>query len=229
MRLWRYLSPAKFLALLQTSELRLARIDTLGDPHEGSIPVRVAGRTSNVSLADMRPFRRAMRLRAYASCWSSGDAESMGLWRTYAPGTDGVAIATTVDTLRACLAAAPFPWGIHPVRYLDYTTEVVENPEAFGTWLFSKQTPYAYEHEVRVLAHTLGSSGLQDPDTLLAHPESTPTGLTVPVDLNELVTEVRVCPEASPWWVDTLQALITTRFQRPWEVQRSPLDSAPQF
>ncbi len=35
---WRYLSTAKLLDLLKTSELHLTRLDLLGDPHEGTTP-----------------------------------------------------------------------------------------------------------------------------------------------------------------------------------------------
>src|SRR5262245_3531731 len=82
-RVWRYMTLAKFTAMLQTGRLHLSRLDLLNDPHEGSLPKVVwASRQkffeeSNLShaLPMLAGVGRRMRMACYVSCWALSDFE----------------------------------------------------------------------------------------------------------------------------------------------------------
>jgi hypothetical protein len=131
-KIWRYMDFAKFVFLLDTSNLYLARLDQLADQFEGSlskaeydhwkevaeegertgeIPDQWKGKYFDVLLANARRTRRA----CYVSCWHMSESESDAMWRLYAPTGLGVAVQSTyqrlVDVLpdklhRGCFARA---------------------------------------------------------------------------------------------------------------------------
>jgi hypothetical protein len=86
--LLRYMSFAKFVAMLSSRSLHLCRLDALGDK--------------------VRAYTLALRSSTYVSCWSQGP-ESEAMWRLYSDGHEGVAMVTTLDKLRKSLARMQTP------------------------------------------------------------------------------------------------------------------------
>src|SRR5262249_20825018 len=71
-------------------------------------------------------FTEDMRRRIAASCWFESPHESAAMWRLYAPGKEGVAIATTFGKLDNLIKTAAKPaWlvGAARVKYIDHSND----------------------------------------------------------------------------------------------------------
>jgi hypothetical protein len=159
-KVWRYMSFARFVWLLQKKTLWLSRVDVLGDPWEISL---VGDQLDHVisrhpigalPLPEVKPetaMQRSERIikrwrqQTFVSCWSISEHESHALWRIYCGSVDGVAVQTTLARLQESVGDL----SIYKVTY-----------EALGTGrrtptladLVSKKRPmFAYEQEVRVV------------------------------------------------------------------------------
>src|SRR5215467_3002595 len=127
-KLWRYLSFAKFASLLHSRQLHFTPVDHLDDHFEGAWPrTDLEYWTSERMLRafNVPAFTEDMRRRVVASCWFESPHESAAMWRLYAPGNEGVAIATTfgkLDNLIKTAAKAKPMWlfGAARVTYIDH-------------------------------------------------------------------------------------------------------------
>lgn len=119
-RIWRYMDFAKYVALLKDKALYFARLDTVGDPFEGSlskaefehwkqvaqdgeangrIPTRWRGKYFDVLLGNARHARR----QCYVNCWHVNPIESDAMWRLYSTSGYAIAIVSTYSRLAECL------------------------------------------------------------------------------------------------------------------------------
>jgi hypothetical protein len=104
-KLWRYLSFAKFAALLQSNLLHFTRADQFDDHFEGAWPLSDLRKWQKIAERgfDVASFTESMkRSRVAASCWFESPHESAAMWRLYAPGNEGVAISTNFGKLKPC-------------------------------------------------------------------------------------------------------------------------------
>ena len=216
---------AKFVSLLHTRALYIPNVLSLaaGDPHEGAalkIPHRAFDETISAVFVQKEPdvgaamaagFRAglsketlARRARTYVSCWHVSDHESFAMWRVY-----GGALA--IRSTPTALARSGVPDSVHRglVRYVDYDrhtggTEHGASPEehAFAASralftvdrFFMKRQAFEYEKEYRLV--------IMDEPTASAAP-----GKTIPVELDTLVENVYVAPDAPGWFKDIVVSL----------------------
>jgi hypothetical protein len=107
------------------------------------------------------------------------------------------------------------------VRYLDYQSAAMPENNLFAPW-FHKRLGFATEHEVRAVAQFMEW-------TTQNEPVSTPyaeRGVEVPVDLVGLISELRVSPTSSPWFVDLVNAVLA-KWELPLEGRQSDLLGDP--
>jgi hypothetical protein len=156
-KVWRYMSYARFVWMLQKKELWLSRADRLGDSWEialaGDQLQRVIDRhpispisepPGETALARAERILKLWRNRSYINCWSAQSHESHALWRIYCPTSEGVAIQATLGKLIGSVGL--------PVVEVTYTpagssmkTPTIEELSA------TKRPMFAYEQEVRVI------------------------------------------------------------------------------
>ena len=135
-RLWRYMTFAKFVSLLDTTSLFLSRADRLGDPHEGSLSQYSETRfrdweekTGQPQAADQ--IRQILLCKSYVfvNCWHELEHESDAMWGRYAQEEDGIAIVRTFGSLVESLGSFPEHEvkniRIGRVQYVDYDVEFV--------------------------------------------------------------------------------------------------------
>jgi hypothetical protein len=111
---WRYMDLAKFLDLIQTSELHFTRLDQLEDPYEHAIQTAACRR---------KPLDSETM---YVNCWILSEYESAAMGTIFG-GSSGIAlqssrwrIGSVLDgpsTLEGIEGASTTAFG--PVRYLD--------------------------------------------------------------------------------------------------------------
>jgi len=157
---------------------------------------------------DWRPFIESLPKivefvrRHFVNCWCLHEHESDALWRIYG-GTHngGIAIRTTYERLTKQLAPTDF---IGQVTYLDYNATSYPMNNAFH-FIMHKRTQFSYECEVRIVRTPFQVN----PD---AHRnlDGLPTGVSCPIEPNDLIEAVVTSPYAEEWFVDVVRGLAKT-------------------
>ena len=128
--IWRYLDLPKFVSLLQTRRLYLARGDRFDDPFEGSLTLPdQARRDYLLSLAQKQGIdaeRMAQKViptlkkKTFIQCWHISDHESIAMWKIYSARGVGIALQTEVGRLVKSIGEAPVKVSMGPVQYCDF-------------------------------------------------------------------------------------------------------------
>jgi hypothetical protein len=202
--LWRFMDFTKYVSMLHRGALFFSRADQMPDPFEGHRPRR--------SYSSHRGARERERLRqqVFLSCWHQNDHESAAMWRIYLSSEHGVAIRTRTSRLESSLSTGEGELFIGTVRYLDYDREHLPRAHELEPF-FCKRKQYDYEREVRVL--------------WLNDAASDPTGLYLPVDLEQLIEEVIISPVAEEWF-DELVRSVTEKYGLKLSIADSSLVGA---
>lgn len=209
-KVWRYMSYARFVWLLQTKKLWLSRSDYLGDPWELSLagdqlahvistaPITTITATGATGVKRETARERSERIinlwrrKTYVSCWSAQEHESHALWRIYCPPSEGVAIQTTLAKLNFSIGDLP----AFRVTYL--TPGSSKRTPTLADLATTKRPMFAYEHEVRIVH-------LVDDDA-----PTFPVGFGLPWDCEQHVETICVHPEADQSFMDTVITTVAT-------------------
>ena len=208
-KVWRYMSFARFVWLLQKKQLWLSRADLLGDPWEitlaGNQLAHVISRHPilRLPLPDVMPetaMQRSERIikmwrrQTFVSCWSASDHESHALWRIYCQSAEGVAIQTTLARLTESVGGLPLYRVTYEIPGSSNQTPTLPD-------LVAKKRPmFAYEQEVRVVLSTDWKDG--------AHPDRDTLGHALEWDPEKSVELIRVHPEADYSFMETVTAAV---------------------
>lgn len=225
---WRYLPLAKFISLLHSSQLYLSRLDLLNDPHEGAMPNALVEARNNLFQEMGRKeisglsveVNRKLRQACYVNCWAISPFESEALWRLYTAEGDGVSIQTTY---RALIDVIEPDDGLYvgKISYIDYETQWFPHDNVFHH-VMHKRRAFSHENEVRLVKMLHDHIAVYDPPG--------PAGITVPVNLDNLIHAIYISPYARPWYADTVAAVVEqfapTLSQR---IHWSRMSSAPLF
>jgi hypothetical protein len=182
-KLWRYLSFAKFAALLGAGQLHFTRVDHLDDHFEGAWPKQDVATWEQNRAFFVTTLTERSRKSVAVSCWVESKHESAAMWGLYASGREGVAITTSFAKLDQAVSEAATKLsdcvgGAGRVTYVDHFTEnlLALGPQNALMPFMLKNRSYEHEHEVRALVNgewALGSrvrrkrSRLSDPSSQL--------------------------------------------------------------
>ena len=203
-KLWRYLSFAKFASLLHSRQLHFTRIDHFDDHFEGAWPRSDLQYWTNERIFrafNVPEFTEDMRRRIAASCWFESPHESAAMWRLYAPGKEGVAIATTFGKLDNLIkTAAKRAWlvGAARVKYIDHSNEgwiekLGEEEKRLNVFMpfMLKNISYEHEKEVRALV-------------IAAMEEIGSDGVDLQASLNDFIDEIVDNPFCQSWFPEAV-------------------------
>jgi len=123
------------------------------------------------------------------SCWHINEHESDAMWKIYAASGKGVAVESTVESLRASLGDRKGVQ-IDDVRY-DFEDPAIEKGRKHY-FLFQKRKCFEHEKELRATI-LLPREGLR--------------GMPVPCDLDVLVSRIWVSPLLEGYVKDAIEAL----------------------
>lgn len=235
--LWRYVDLYRYLDLLQTGELHLARADQMEDPWEGSFSaVNVAMRPElygehweGMSQA-REPLYKHSRTHTYLNCWYMGIHESYAMWKLYDAAGKGVAIRTTAARLWSSLIGKHRPpLSGAQVQYADYEKTFIPEGNTFFPFVF-KRVSFAHESEYRLLG--LWSPKVLETDehntVIRAEVDDPPLFLRETMNLSQLIEAVYVSPGA-PEWVARVVTEVTGRYMPQLDVKHSSLAAHPVF
>jgi len=225
-KVWRYMSCARFVWLLQQRKLWLSRADYLGDPWEIALAgdqlarVILGAPISHLGEPPREPVEtrserivKSWRRMTFINCWSAQEHESHALWRIYCPTSEGVAIQTTLARLQGSVSDLP----VYQVTYqIPGITPHTPNLEDLAT---KKRPMFAYEHEVRILH-------LIDPN----HAEPVPVGFGLPWNPEKHVESIHVHPDSDDSFFASVSATVQTYSPLLWEkVKPSAMSEQPPF
>ena len=233
--LWRYMSFAKYMSLLETSSLFFSSITRLDDDFEGSLPVGnaemrpimmtgVPQHERETRLRDVQELRKASRRSIVVNCWHRSDHESAAMWGLYAGRHDGIAIKKTVSSLNRSLtggSAQPF---VLPVHYVGFQEDTIDETNFFTPYL-TKRKSFEFESEVRAIYIDVPMKDGEVDQSPEAHQRP---GVARAVDVGALIAEVVVAPGADPWFVELAQA-VTARHVPAAQVKPSALSASPSW
>lgn len=201
-KLWRYLSFAKFAALLDTGVLHFTRVDKFDDHFEGAWPQQdVAKWEEKAGVFNVVAFTERGRGTVAASCWFESKYESAAMWQLYTPGNEGVAIVTSFRKLEEVVAsqgeAPDYFAGVGGVRYIDHFNEGLldDGPQNALMPFMLKNVSYAHEREVRALIN-----GNMTQDLPVG-------GLDLSIDISNFIDEIFITPFGQPWFDKTVQGV----------------------
>ncbi|HUA14986.1 MAG TPA: DUF2971 domain-containing protein [Verrucomicrobiae bacterium] len=155
---------------------------------------------SSASLAKfdetMETFRKRVRgvqgeaaSRFGVSCWHISEHESDAMWKLYSASGRGIAIESTVGSLRASLGDRK-DLQIDAVRYMDFDRDPIEKGHRHYS-LFLKRKCFVHENELRA--------------TILLPQEG--IGAAVVCDLDILVSRIHVSPLVESYVKDAIEML----------------------
>ncbi len=199
-KVWRYLDLPRFIWLLSTGALAFARVDSLEDPFEGSIPAAVYEQWKSNNAELVATASRGLRKQAFVSCWHANNAESEAMWRLYCGPHEGIALQTTYEKLDASLPQGVF---LGQVTYLDYECDT-QAPHDTLALLMRKRQAFEHEHEIRALIWPPeGPPGLV-PEDLDEHARV----INVPWPAREFLEKIYVSPYAEDWYRDVVVSVM---------------------
>lgn len=224
-KLWRYMSFAKFAALLHDKKLILSPAYKFDDPYEGAggiarnldriteaivchvrktIPDDINSKVTDEDFTtylkgtfeNARELGYNNRFFTFVNCWHENEAESEAMWKLYtASQPDGIAIQTTYGALVKAINNTEAKIG--RITYEDY--EVAFFPGDSYFWY--KRKSFEHEREVRIMFEA-------DEETRDAMAKDYKRGsIFVPleVDLDVLIENIYVSPFASDWLKDVVK------------------------
>lgn len=217
--LWRYMSFARYMALLNTSKLWFSRVDKFDDPFEGAVtPFNAIMRENQMRENEIlsRPsirghfdwYREGRRRMHYANCWHMSEIESNAMWEKYSS-AETVALVADRSRFREALVTERdiFLGKVDYRNYLPGTTDIVDDSNGFGP-IFTKRNNFGYEKEVRAVLLDVSdmASTTHDSVTFPKLLKDNPDGIEIEVDLGKLIKEVRVNPRAGSVFLRTVAA-----------------------
>lgn len=195
-KLWKYLSFAKFVLLLNCKAVHCTRIDRFEDRIEGRWPLADLDRfrSSRDSLKGLADARR----NAVVTSWVERENESAAMWPVYGGTPESVAIVTTFAELKRAVEEKAKQgrneeWHVGNVRYLDFGADegvfASEGKPPVHKVFTLKHSSYEHEHEVRALGIRVREHMPED-------------GAEIPIALERFIKAVVVNPRASAWFAD---------------------------
>jgi hypothetical protein len=224
LKIWRYVDFAKFVDMLATRSLYFACTSQMSDPYEGWMPRSHIAALASMHEAYLKQLKdacdaalvfkpgldpaafdgiledarrkfhlptllREVNLKFGLSCWHINDDESEAMWRLYSSVGSGIAIESTDGKLKASLPTEGIV--VDRVRYMNFERDEIEKGHPhYG--LFIKRTAFEHEKELRA---TL----------LLPTPGE---GAAVPCDLESLIVNIHIAPEAPPFYASAVQYVL---------------------
>ena len=185
-KIWRYMDFTKFVDSLERNCLHFARIDKLGDPYEFAVPSTTRRRHPHGRA--LPKITKRIENTTYVNCWHCNEDESAAMWRLYLKSDEGIAIQSTAKRFAESFRSYSQAVFIGSVTYIDYEIDdLVNNNECVFDYCVLKRRSYSHENELRAVI-THGE---------LMSPNPGPSGIQIPVILDELIETGLCSPHTS--------------------------------
>ncbi len=242
-KIWRYMDLTKFVDIISRNKLYFPTDDRLGDPFEGSLPKASVDyfnanldkiftpRTWELINREQAPksfsrARRSARRFVAISCWNMQDEESAALWKIYCGNSGGIAIQTTIGSLKKSIANEKRDIYIGEVEYIDYFSEPPSEltGDFFLKIFLYKGKSFKFENEVRAVTELAYAKKIGN------HAKFIPghKGYDVTIDPDLLIENLYLPPTSSKWQKKVVKSLLV-KYGLKKKVRQSDLDKTPVF
>ena len=197
-KLWRYMSFAKFMSMLNSQRLLYVPAFRFGDPFEGACGIASEAEVNDKSR---RVSTKSNKEREYTfiNCWHENDFESEAMWKIYTQSNpEGIAIQTTYERLKNEVERLPFI-KIGRVSYVDYSKGLKVPDSLF--WY--KRKSFEHEKEVRVMSECPPKESIAVFES--KHPGKRLTRMVHSISLENLIENVYVSPYADNWFAELVR------------------------
>ena len=223
------MSFAKFYSLLDRKALFFSLVGDMEDTYEGFIyPPAPREYGDRLQQAESRShdLLSAIARTALTSCWTESGHESSLMWKAYA-GSERVAVRTSFQNLQESIrSVAELPVTFGQVEYVDYRRNEVPR---FG-WapLLHKRTEYREEGEVRAVlpGPPWDHPSVPEIPIPLDSDVAEQRGRYIPIDLEILVQEIVLLPDAAPRFAQVVKSVLDDSPARS-RVIRPAIESPP--
>ncbi len=253
--IWRYMDLPKFISMLEDQALHFVIANEMPDQFEGSstkfsidLLQATFSRLYRESLSTDMPadlpakmatvFQRAGKF-TYLNCWHMNEHESAAMWALYQSGQpQGIAIRSTYQRLSESIVDSRTVY-IGTVDYVDYDTDATTGLLTTVNRFLYKRRSFDHERELRAIYAAdlwTNSTGpaidIRRIDGSKMPPlEDAPYGpavIPISVDLEALIEEIYVSPQARPWFAELIR-MVLSRYGHGWNVTHSRLDDSPLY
>lgn len=240
-KLWRYMDFTKYVSLLSSKAIYFTRADCFEDFFEGAKGIKknkgrwdsyyleffkraimnppegyvcelseeVIEKNAQRLLKEMEMGGEANKKITFINCWHESEQESEAMWRLYSSFLpNAVAIRTSYKRLYESLGRDP-SINIGRVKYVDLNKNYAGPNDAF----WRKRKSFEHEREVRAL---------------LTDMKCEREGKLIPCDLDLLIEDVFVSPQAPEWFIHLVND-INEKFSIKMKVRKSELIEEPFF
>ncbi|MFB6185620.1 MAG: hypothetical protein ABEI86_01980, partial [Halobacteriaceae archaeon] len=228
----------QLLSILEFESLYFSRTDQFEDDFEGSIPEATAevrkkqfnemDTPDNVDLNEnFREGMRAIRKATYINCWHHANSENIAMWKLYSERDKGIVVLSNYGQFSDSISGAKdgqlYNDGL--VNYVDFENSIVPRVPPQAPY-FHKREIYQHEREFRAVITDFSQK--QDDESLIESVEKGryDKGMSVPVDVKGLISEIRVYPGAPDWYFDLIKSVVDS-LGYEFEVNRSRLEGDP--
>lgn len=223
--IWRYMDFSKFVDLLDSQCLFFSRLSKLrkDDPYEGSYIRLLSSFKKDKSIKkSLKKSDKILPQNVFVSCWHLSDVESAALWKLYTKRDEGIAIKSTVGKLNSSLCMVSNNTTIIQ-DVVKYGHENVSGRKSINSKsisfsgddaVFTKRRSFEHEKELRLVIY----SHELTPLVPLYKP-----GSKVKVNLESMISEIIIGPEARTWIYDLVKR-ITKKYCFSFKIEKSTLN-----
>jgi len=211
---WKYLDLSKFLDLLLSKQMFMARSDKFEDRYEGTFSEPTFEELKR--MAEHNPkfldTYKAQRENVVVGSWHINEYESYAMWQIFTQNNEGLAIQSTIQRLQDALEPeTQYEQHIGAVKYIDYKKEYIPFDDKFFPFLFKRKS-FQYEREVRIISD------------LSKHNLAINDGLKIDVDINRLIERIYIHPKSENWYKNLVIQLMQ-QLGFDFKIEKSDLES----
>lgn len=224
---WRYMPFSKFISLGVFQAIWFSKLNILQDRFEGLMP-RATKKMMQAYFQGMKNAYPAAwhsqfdemasrnekdsRELLVASCWFIDEKESASMWREYGRDSESVAIRSTVRQLVENIGVPQDKNATHigRVAYVDHRTHMMTRYHANQGHerAFLKDTKFRHEQELRIVTlntktqYCVSPAGKRYEQSEVQGKDMNNfenPGLYIVVNLKQLISGIRVSPDAENW------------------------------
>lgn len=211
--IWKYLDLSKFLDLLISKRLFMARSDKFEDQYEGTFSEPTYEEIKKL-LEDNPKYLdayKSKRKNIVISSWHANSYESYAMWQVFTKNNEGLAIQSTVGRLKKSLTEPKANQYIGEVNYIDYKKEHIPFDDDFFPFLFKRKS-FQYENEIRVI-------------TDVSHLDmQVNEGVKVETDINKMIERLYIHPKSENWY-KKLVIEVVNQLGYHFAIEKSDLES----
>ncbi len=211
--IWKYLDLSKFLDLLLSERMFMARSDKFEDQYEGTFSEPTYEEIKKL-LADNPDYLdayKSKRKNIVISSWHANSYESYAMWQVFTKNNEGLAIQSTIGHLKKSLIEPKVKQYIGEVNYIDYKKEHIPFDDDFFPFLFKRKS-FQYENEIRVIT---------DVTPLGLHVNE---GVKIEVNINQMIERLYIHPKSENWYKKLVIEAVN-RLGYHFEIEKSDLES----